>query len=226
MTNDVENQEPFQLPEHLTAVLPLAEAVLALSERLDVLIEEDDAKHENDEADAAEPEGPPAEIVALMVEVSEAALKLAAALDEDDDALLSLDEWSQERELLPRIVELPLGLVSVGEFDRALAVARAFAFVAPESFDGDIAIILAEAGKREEALAQLASNAEEFPDSFVTVLKAGAAYEALGDGPAAEASYRKASTLAEEEDEKEEALNQLAGFLEDAGRGDEVEKLL
>ena len=56
----------------------------------------------------------------LIRELSKAALKLAQALKEDEDALHELDEWSRERELLPRVVELPLALVSVGELDSAL----------------------------------------------------------------------------------------------------------
>lgn len=225
MANQVDEQAPAELSEHLKPLVPLAEALLAQSERLDVLYEEDDALHEDD-AQEDQSAGPPEGILSALREVSTSAQALAAAVDEDEELLHDLDEWSGDRELLPRIVELPLALVAAGEVDSALAVARAFAFVAPESFDADVAIIFAEAGKREEALAQLATNAEEYPGSFVTVLKAGATYEALGDAAAAEAAYREAMTLAEDEEEKEEALNQLAGFLEDAGRGDEVEKLL
>jgi hypothetical protein len=45
-------------------------------------------------------------------------------------------------------------LVGVGELDSALAVARVFTFVAVEPFNADIAIIFAESGKRDEAIAQ------------------------------------------------------------------------
>ena len=221
---------PYELPEYLTELQPLAEAVLTLSERLDVLYEQDDAEHAaGDDDDESAPNGalrgPPEAIVSLLGEVSKAALELAAALQEDEDALLELDEWSGERELLPRLVELPLALVAVGQLDRALAAARAFTFVAPESGNGDVAIILAEAGERDAALAQLGINQEQYPDSFLTALKAGAAYEALGDAAAAEASYRRALALAQGADEEEEGLSQLIGFLEDAGRSEEAEVL-
>jgi hypothetical protein len=221
--------EPQEVPEHLAEVAPLAEAVLSLSERLDVLYEEDDAKHAPPDGELAEDEeqgGPPEPIVSVLRELAKAALELAGALEEDAEAVFDLDEWSAERELLPRLVELPLGLVNAGELDSALAVARAFAFVAPEPFKGDVAIILAEAGKRDEAVAQLAANLAEFPESFLTAMKAGEAYEALGDPVAAEASYRRAITLGRDPREREEASAQLVGFLDDAGRSDEADALI
>jgi tetratricopeptide (TPR) repeat protein len=224
--------QPCELPEHLAEVAPLAEAVLALSERLDVLYEEDDAKHALTSKDDAEatgkdaPGGPPEAILLLLRELSNAALQLAEALEEDEEALQELDEWSQERELLSRLMELPLGLVNVGELDSALAVARAFTFVDAESFNGDIAIIFADAGKRSEAIAQVESNLKQFPESWLTASKSGEAFEVLGDLVAAEASYRRAMTLAEDETEEDTARAQLVGLLEDMGRVDEIDALL
>jgi uncharacterized protein YecA (UPF0149 family) len=239
-----DDQEPYVLPEHLAQVAPLAEAVLALSERLDELYEEDDDKHAltseddeelaeldedealNEDEDEDEPAGPPEAIVSLLRELSKAALELAGALEEDEEALHELDKWSQERELLPRLSELPLGLVSAGELDSALAVARAFTFAAAEPFNADIAIILAESGKRNEAIAQIESNLKQFPESFATIIKSGEALEALGDLVAAEAYYRTAMTLADDETEEDEAFNQLLALLEDMGRFEEMDALL
>ena len=217
-----DDQQPYQLPEHLTEVVPLAEAVLDLSEQLDELYEQDDSNEGDDE----EPSGPPKAIVSLLGDLAKVALDLAANLEDDEEALLELDEWSADRELLPRILELPLGLASVGELDSALAVARAFAYASPEECSGDIAIILAEQGNRDEAIAQLESNREHFTESCLTAIKSGAAYEALGDAVAAEASYRKALALSEDDSEREEAFNLLVGLLEDAGRFEEVEALM
>jgi uncharacterized protein YecA (UPF0149 family) len=223
---DLGEEKPNALPEHLAEVAPLAEAVLALSERLDVLYEEDEANYEEDEAtDETEPAGPPEAIVSLLRELSQAALELARALEQDEEALHELDEWSQERELLPRLMELPLGLAAAGELDSALAVARAFTFVAAEPFNGDIAIIFAESGKREEAIAQLESNLKQFPHSWLTAMKSGEAFEALGDAAAAEASYRRAMTRAGDDSEVEEASYMLADLLEEMGRFDELDAL-
>jgi tetratricopeptide (TPR) repeat protein len=225
---DSQNEEPLELPEHLVEVAPLAEAVLALSERLDVLYEEHDANQDEDEeeGDDAEPAEPPEAILSLIRELSQAALALAGALEEDEEALLELDDWSQQRELLPRLAELPLALADVGELDSALAVAHAFKFGAAEPFNADIAILLADTGKRDEAVAQIQSNLAQFPDSWLTASKSGSAFELLGDSVAAEASYRRALTLAEDDSEEEETLTQLTGLLEDLGRFEEAEALL
>jgi uncharacterized protein YchJ len=227
-----DEEEPHELPAHLAEVVPLAEAVLALSERLDVLDDEGDEDEDEGDEDAEhartgedEPAVPPEALRSLLLELSKAALTLAEALEEDEEALLELDEWSRERELLPRVLDLPLALVGVRELDGALAVARAFTFAAAESFNADVAIILAESGKRDEAFAQVDANLERFPDSFLTAIKCGAAFEALGDMEAAEASYRRALLLAEDESQEEAAISQLTGLLEDMGRVEELEEL-
>jgi tetratricopeptide (TPR) repeat protein len=219
-----DDEEPFELPAHLTVVLPLAENVLALSDRLDVLYEEEDAKHAA--TGDAEPTGTPEPTASLLAELAKAALELATVLEEDEEALLDLDEWSGERELLPILLQLPLALMIAGQLESALAVARVFAFVAAESFNADVAIILAESGEHDEALAQLEANRTQFPKSFLTVLKSGTAYEALANATAAEAAYREALLLAEDREEQEEALAQLTGFLEEMGRTDELDELL
>jgi hypothetical protein len=229
---DVEgDDEPYQLPEHLTEVAALAETVLSLSERLDGLCDEYEAEPllsegDGDEDDEDEPVAPPEAILSLLRELSKAALQLADALGEDDQALGDLDEWSHERELLSRLLGLPLALVSVRELDSALAVARAFAFIAPESFNADIAIIFAESGRRDEAIAQLESNLKQYPESCLTAIKAGEAFEVLGDMAAAEDAYRRAMDLAEDDAEEDEALSQLIALLDDTGRSEESRALL
>jgi hypothetical protein len=163
-----DEDEPHELPAHLADVVPLAEAVLVLSERLDVLDDEaranaptsengneltegNEDEQSTGEDDAAtsedEPAVPPEAIISVLRELSKSALELAQALKEDDEAFHDLDEWSRDRELLPRVLKLPLALVGVGELDGALAVARAFTFVAAESFSGDVAIILGRVRK-------------------------------------------------------------------------------
>jgi len=114
----------------------------------------------------------------------------------------------------------------VRELDSALAVARAFTFAAAEPLNGDIAIIFAESGKREEAVTQLESNLKQFPESCLTAIKSGAAFEVLGELAGAEAAYRRALVLAEDDSEQEEAFNLLVGLLQDMGRFEEADALL
>lgn len=94
------------------------------------------------------------------------------------------------------------------------------------SCNADIAIIFAESGKREEAVAQLEANLKQFPESWLTAMKSGEAFEALGDAAAAEASYRRAMILGEDETDQEEATSMLAELLEDMGRFEERDELL
>jgi hypothetical protein len=226
-SRDDEEDEPYQLPEHLTELTPIAEAVLTLSERLDELCEEEDAKRDAEGDNATLADAPvPEAIVSLVGELAHAALELAGKLAEDEAALHELDLWSRERELLARLLELPTALLNVRKVDSALAVARAFAFGAGEQCNADIAVILAESGQRDQAIAQLESNLRQHPESCFTAIKSGEALEALGEPAEAEASYRRAVTLADDETEGEQALIQLVGLLEDMGRSDEADALL
>ena len=66
----------------------------------------------------------------------------------------------------------------------------------------------------------------QFPESYLTAIKSGEAFEVLGDAVAAEASYRRAMAIAEDETEQEESFAQLTGLLEDMGRFEELDELL
>jgi len=59
-----------------------------------------------------------------------------------------------------------------------------------EYFLGDRAVILAEAGRREDALRQVEKNLARFPEDAWVRIKAGDVYRELGDAAAAEAAYR------------------------------------
>jgi uncharacterized protein YecA (UPF0149 family) len=98
-------------------------------------------------------------------------------------------------------------------------------FAAAEPFNADMAIIFAEAGKRDEAIAQVEANLKQFPESFLTVVKSGEAFEVLGDTAAAESYYRRAVAQAKDRTEESEATSQLIGLLEDLGRLEELDAL-
>ncbi|HYQ02351.1 MAG TPA: SEC-C metal-binding domain-containing protein [Polyangiaceae bacterium] len=219
--------EPYSLPESLSKFVPLTDSLLTLNERLDALYEEEEEQNEDEDEDEDEdePAAPSEAIVSLFRELAKAALELAAELNENQEALHELDKWSQRRALLSNLIELPRELTSVGELDYALAVARAFAFADAEWFSGDIAIIFAESGKREEAMTQLEANVKQFPASYLTARKTGEALESLDQPVAAETAYRKAMKLAEHWSERESARNLLIGLLEDMGRFEEIDAL-
>ena len=63
-------------------------------------------------------------------------------------------------------------------------------------FANDVAVILAEAGRRQQALARVEQNLHRFPDDMWTHIHAGDVHLALADQPSAERSFRDAITVA------------------------------
>lgn len=128
------------------------------------------------------------------------------------------------------LTDLPFDLASVGMVDEATELCARMARVDDaKSYLGDRAEILAEAGRKEEALRQVEANLAEFPDDVWVRLNAGHVYEQLGDLAMAEATYRQALALTDEfgpSHEREESVARLADLLHDAGREAEAEALL
>jgi tetratricopeptide (TPR) repeat protein len=114
----------------------------------------------------------------------------------------------------------------VGESELALELARAMSFIDPELLKGDIAIILAEAGRRDAALAQVDELLTHARDIALVEAKAGDTYRALGDQPAAEAYYRRALEAAKAPSERLHAILRLVACLTDSGREAEASALL
>jgi tetratricopeptide (TPR) repeat protein len=153
-----------------------------------------------------------------LADAGRAALTLAKPLTRDLRLLFELDQRAPKQALLVRLLSLPLELSAAGETELALAVAKAFLFAAPSELNGDIAVILARAGRRGEALAQVEANLEKAKNPYVAEAKAGDTYRALGELDAAEAYYRRALAIASNESDRSEAVLRITSFLLDAGR--------
>ena len=123
-------------------------------------------------------------------------------------------------------MDLPLGLAQAREFERGAALARALVFVDRELMLGDLAIVLAKAGRRDEALAQLALNLDAAEDPALVEAKAGETYRALGDLPAAEAYFRRSLAEATTSSDRLQALIRVAGCLIEQGRDAEANALM
>jgi tetratricopeptide (TPR) repeat protein len=87
-------------------------------------------------------------------------------------------------------------------------------------------VILARAGRREEALAQVERNLSVAKDEALAEAKAGDTYRALGDMPAAEAYYRRSLDVAKTPSDRLHAVMRLAACLLDAGRDAEAHDLM
>jgi SEC-C motif len=128
---------------------------------------------------------------------AELALELAKRLAGRPDAFAELmvsdvlsDVW---------LIELPMALAAGGLLDEAVAVADALAELDHDNaamFASDVAVILAEAGRRQQALARVEENLRRYPDDLWTQIHAGDVHLALSDPVRAEQAFRDALAMA------------------------------
>ena len=199
-------------PPELAELVRLAEAFLDADDQLDVV--------------GAEPDAPVAASAPLQRAIGEAALALLSAVGADRKLFFKLDDWLLERSLSARLLDAPLQLALAGEFELAVSAARASVFIDRELAEGDLAIIFAKAGRREEALAQLASNLERAEEATLVEAKAGETHRALGDLPAAEAYFRRSLAEAKTHADKLHALIRVASVLIDQGRDADASEVM
>ena len=174
----------------------------------------------------AEPNPSPAAVVEQLRTLASLALELGTELGADLRRFAELTVELGDSRLAECLLDLPLRLANANESDSALAVARLFEFIAPDKLRGDSAVILAQAGHRDEALARVAENLERAQDTALAESKAGDAYRALGDDDAAQAYYRRALAEAKTPFERAEAVLRIVSLLSDAGRESEAARFL
>jgi tetratricopeptide (TPR) repeat protein len=212
-------------PPELAELVPLAEAFLDLDDELEEPDDPDDLD-ESDDLDEEPEVTTPADGSSGLRAAGDAALALVNALGQNAERFLELDQWLLARSLGVRLLDLPMQLSHGGEAELAVTLARALAFVDRELMEGDLAIILASAGLRDEALAQLESNLSQAKDRSLVEGKAGDTYRALGDLPAAEAYYRRSLAEASTRSDRTAALLRVSSCLIDQGRAAEADALL
>lgn len=124
------------------------------------------------------------------------------------------------------LIQLPFELAHAGLVDPALDLAARCAEVleVPQSL-GDRAVILAEAGRADDARAQVTEMLARFPYEEWLALKGGDALQALGDVARAEELFRQGLAQAESDYDREGALERLIPLLEQQGRTAEVATL-
>ena len=98
-----------------------------------------------------------------------------------------------ESEIQGRLPDLPFDLARYGMVDEAVDLSRRYADVCmADNFLADIAVILAEACGREEAIKQTEENLISFPDDVWDIIKAGDVFESLKDHKKAVEIYERA----------------------------------
>jgi len=126
--------------------------------------------------------------------------------------------------------EIPFALARFGMVDEAAELcARMAAVREVENFLGDRAVILAEAGRREDTLRQVEKNLVRFPEDAWVRIKAGDVYRALGDTASAEAAYRHALEMTPADQpsfDRDGAVERLICILDETGRSEEADALI
>ena len=156
--------------------------------------------------------------VHASAEIGRAALELSQKLAGNLAQLGRVLERLGGHTLLDRLLDLPLALSTVHETELALSLTEALLFLAPDKLSGDAAVILAHAGRREEALARVEKNLAHASDAVIAEAKAGDVYRALGEHDAAEAYYRRSLVEAKNPMERAEAVLRITSLLIDSGR--------
>ncbi len=154
------------------------------------------------------------------------AKKLGALLKGDLRRFAELSVALGGSHLAEALLDLPLSLGQAHETESALAVALAFEFLAPDKLRGDRAIILAQAGSRDKAVALIAENLQKAEDPALAEAKAGDAYRALGEADAAEVYYRRSLAESKTPFERSEALLRIVSLLSDSGREQDAARFL
>jgi tetratricopeptide (TPR) repeat protein len=97
------------------------------------------------------------------------------------------------------LIELPMALAWRGLVDEAVKAGDALAELDQDNeatFANDVAAILAEAGRGDEALRRVEQNLHRFPDDLWTQFHAGDVHLALSDRSRAEQAFRDALAMA------------------------------
>ncbi len=83
---------------------------------------------------------------------------------------------------------------------------------------GDLAYILAKAGRQDEALKQVEANLKEYPNDIWVVVKCGDALYSLEDKEGAENLYRRAYTMTDAPGyDRDGVMERLIPLLEETG---------
>lgn len=106
--------------------------------------------------------------------------------------------WYARNDFEGFLLSIPHELSQHGLSDQSVNIGRWFAVFSsqPQNFLRDTACILADAGRREEAIMQIEENLMQFPADMWVIINAGDAMYSLGDKKSAERHYLKAKKMA------------------------------
>ena len=138
-----------------------------------------------------------------------------------DSQLFEDIAMSMDADVRGWIVEIPFALADHASMvDEAVEIGNLFAELhSPDNFFGDIAVILAEAGRREEAFERISKNLERFHDDAWIIIKAGQAYQILKETDKAIEFYKRAYGMTSPLSyDRDGVLERLVPLLRELGR--------
>lgn len=156
------------------------------------------------------------------------AITLGYHIQREPNLLEAIESTVDNLDLIGWILELPFTLARRGLVSEAAALGARYAeVIEPENFLGDRAVILAEAGRHDEALTQVNEILTRFPEDPWISIKSGDAYKALGELEQAKTFYHRGLNLAGEDGyARDGALERLLPLLKEMGLEGEAEELI
>ncbi len=166
----------------------------------------------------------------LSLEQAKAQYALALELRDHvgtDPARLEAIELESAEDVVWWLMALPFELARHGMVDEALHLCAQWADVTEaENFLGDRAVILAEAGRREEAIAQFQDNLIRWPTNPWILIKGGDVHASVGEQSMAATLYRHGLEHAgADRYTRSGALERLLPLLDELGRSAEADAL-
>lgn len=146
-----------------------------------------------------------------------------------DSQLFEDIAMSMDADVMGWTMELPFALADHASMvDEAVEIGNLFAAVhSPDNFFGDMAAILAEAGRREEACERITRNLQAFPDDAWIIIKAGQAYQTLKEMDKAIELYNRAYGMTSPLSyDRDGVLERLVPLLRELGREAEADALV
>ena len=127
--------------------------------------------------------------------------------------------WYARNDFEGFLLTIPHELSQHGLTDQAVNIGRWFAAFSsqPQNFLRDTACILADAGRREEAVMQIEENLMRFPADMWVIINAGDAMYSLGDKESAERHYLKAKKMAVTRSDNMVVLERLLDLYRELG---------
>lgn len=145
-----------------------------------------------------------------------------------DAEILDRIFMESESEIPGWLLDLPFNLAAHGMVDDAIKHCRQYSeLFETENFLGDLAVIYAEAGRKDDALKQVEINLNRFPEDIWIIIKAGDIHDTLNNHQKALELYERAYEMTSTRTyNRDGVLERLVPLLRDMDKDDEADDLL